>query len=146
MSQPVMRISDTLKLAQRTHLWLGGLEVASIWLHLHLFVRFIHWHMAAKAACDPFGKYPKFKNWCVLFLIRGVGGLFFDDLSLGTFDQICLRSGEILLENPTLEFSKKDKPHLMAKDKEISKNIGGEDMLNSTLCMTGGLFLVCSQR
>jgi coproporphyrinogen III oxidase len=56
----------------------------------------INWHMAAKAACEPFGKnlYPKFKNWCDQYFFlphrketRGVGGLFFDDLNLGTFDQ-----------------------------------------------------------
>jgi coproporphyrinogen III oxidase len=50
----------------------------------------IHWHKAAKAACDPFGKdlYPRYKKWCDDYFYlkhrdetRGVGGLFFDDVN-----------------------------------------------------------------
>jgi coproporphyrinogen III oxidase len=50
----------------------------------------------AKDACDPFGKevYPKYKKWCDDYFYmkhrdeqRGVGGLFFDDLNEGGFDQ-----------------------------------------------------------
>jgi coproporphyrinogen III oxidase len=49
-----------------------------------------HWHRVAKAVCDPFGDdlYPRWKRWCddYFFLkhrgeTRGVGGLFYDDLS-----------------------------------------------------------------
>ena len=50
----------------------------------------VHWHRTARAACEPFGAevYPRFKAWCDEYFFlphrgetRGVGGLFFDDLS-----------------------------------------------------------------
>jgi coproporphyrinogen III oxidase len=56
----------------------------------------VHWHQTAKAACDPFGGqvYADYKRWCddYFFLkhrgeTRGVGGLFFDDLNAGGFEQ-----------------------------------------------------------
>ncbi|OUR73864.1 coproporphyrinogen III oxidase [Methylophaga sp. 41_12_T18] len=56
----------------------------------------IDWHQTAKSACDPFGDdvYPRYKKWCddYFFLkhrgeTRGVGGLFFDDLNEGGFEQ-----------------------------------------------------------
>jgi len=56
----------------------------------------ILWHQMAKDACDPFGEevYPKYKKWCDDYFYmkhrdeqRGVGGLFFDDLNDGGFDQ-----------------------------------------------------------
>ena len=56
----------------------------------------IHWHQTALAACQPFGDdvYPKYKKWCDDYFYlkhrnetRGVGGLFFDDLNTGDFDQ-----------------------------------------------------------
>ena len=56
----------------------------------------LHWHRAAKAACDPFGEelYPKFKAWCDDYFYlrhrnetRGVGGLFFDDVNEPDFEQ-----------------------------------------------------------
>jgi coproporphyrinogen III oxidase len=55
----------------------------------------IHWHKAAKAACDPFGDdlYPRYKAWCDEYFFlkhrdetRGVGGLFFDDVNEAGFD------------------------------------------------------------
>jgi len=55
----------------------------------------IHWHRIARQACDPFGDdvYPRYKKWCddYFFLkhrneTRGVGGLFFDDLNEGGFE------------------------------------------------------------
>lgn len=55
-----------------------------------------HWHLAAKAACDPFGEdiYPRFSQWCDEYFYlkhrdepRGVGGLFFDDLNELGFEQ-----------------------------------------------------------
>ena len=56
----------------------------------------VHWHQAAKAACDPFGEgtYPRLKKWCDDYFYlphrkepRGVGGLFYDDLNEWGFDQ-----------------------------------------------------------
>jgi coproporphyrinogen III oxidase len=74
--------------------WFGGGFDLTPFYPFHEDV--ISWHLAAKAACDPFGKnlYPKFKHWCDQYFFlphrnetRGVGGLFFDDLNLDTFDQ-----------------------------------------------------------
>jgi len=54
----------------------------------------VHWHTIARDLCAPFGAnaYPKYKRWCddYFFLkhrgeMRGVGGLFFDDLNAGGF-------------------------------------------------------------
>ncbi|HIB27820.1 oxygen-dependent coproporphyrinogen oxidase [Candidatus Thioglobus sp.] len=54
------------------------------------------WHQTAKEACDPFGEevYPKYKKWCDDYFYmkhrdeqRGIGGLFFDDLNKGSFDE-----------------------------------------------------------
>jgi coproporphyrinogen III oxidase len=56
----------------------------------------IEWHQTTKSACDPFGEdvYPRYKKWCDEYFYlkhrdetRGVGGLFFDDLNEGGFDQ-----------------------------------------------------------
>ena len=56
----------------------------------------ILWHQTAKDACDPFGEdvYPKYKKWCDDYFYmkhrdeqRGIGGLFFDDLNQGGFDE-----------------------------------------------------------
>lgn len=55
-----------------------------------------HWHRTARAACEPFGKdvYPRFKRWCDEYFFirhrgecRGIGGLFFDDLSEWGFER-----------------------------------------------------------
>ncbi len=49
-----------------------------------------HWHQTAQSACEPFGSevYGKYKKWCDDYFFlkhrnepRGIGGLFFDDLS-----------------------------------------------------------------
>jgi coproporphyrinogen III oxidase len=56
----------------------------------------LHWHHTARAACEPFGPdlYPKYKDCCDRYFFlphrdetRGVGGLFFDDLSEGGFER-----------------------------------------------------------
>ena len=56
----------------------------------------IHWHLTARAACQPFGDdlYPRLKHWCDQYFClphrheaRGVGGLFFDDLNEGGFQR-----------------------------------------------------------
>jgi len=55
-----------------------------------------HWHTIAQRACVKFGPevYPRFKKWCDDYFFlkhrnepRGIGGLFFDDLNEGGFDQ-----------------------------------------------------------
>jgi coproporphyrinogen III oxidase len=55
-----------------------------------------HWHRVARDTCTPFGAevYPRYKDWCDRYFYlkhrgetRGVGGLFFDDLSAWGFDR-----------------------------------------------------------
>ena len=56
----------------------------------------VHWHRVSRDACLPFGEdvYPRYKQWCDDYFYlkhrnepRGIGGLFFDDLNEGGFDQ-----------------------------------------------------------
>ena len=56
----------------------------------------VHWHRAARDACVPFGQgvYPRMKAWCDDYFYlkhrgepRGVGGIFFDDLTEWGFDR-----------------------------------------------------------
>ena len=56
----------------------------------------VHWHQAARAACEPFGPevHPRFKRWCDDYFFikhrnepRGIGGLFFDDLNDWGFER-----------------------------------------------------------
>ena len=56
----------------------------------------VHWHEAARAACEPFGAdlYPRYKQWCDEYFYlkhrnetRGVGGLFFDDVNEQGFEK-----------------------------------------------------------
>jgi coproporphyrinogen III oxidase len=55
-----------------------------------------HWHQTAADACADFGDdvYLRYKQWCDDYFYikhrdeqRGIGGLFFDDLNQGGFDQ-----------------------------------------------------------
>ena len=56
----------------------------------------LHWHTVARDACLPFGAdvYPRYKDWCDRYFYlkhrdetRGVGGVFFDDLSEWGFER-----------------------------------------------------------
>ena len=56
----------------------------------------IHFHNMCKRSLDPFDTscYPRFKQWCDEYFFlkhrnepRGIGGIFFDDLSAGGFEQ-----------------------------------------------------------
>lgn len=56
----------------------------------------VFWHQSAKDACTPFGDevYSKYKKWCDDYFYikhrdeqRGIGGLFFDDLNEGSFEE-----------------------------------------------------------
>ncbi|HRC84016.1 MAG TPA: oxygen-dependent coproporphyrinogen oxidase [Thermoanaerobaculia bacterium] len=56
----------------------------------------VHWHRVAREACLPFGEqvYARYKEWCDRYFFlphrseaRGVGGLFFDDLSEWGFER-----------------------------------------------------------
>ncbi len=56
----------------------------------------VHWHTTARDACERFGDdiYPRYKKWCDDYFYikhrneqRGIGGLFFDDLNEGGFEQ-----------------------------------------------------------
>lgn len=55
-----------------------------------------HWHLMAQAACESFGNdvYARYKKWCDEYFYlkhrnesRGIGGLFFDDLSEWGFEK-----------------------------------------------------------
>lgn len=55
----------------------------------------VFWHQTAKQTCDEVDEsyYPKFKKWCDEYFYikhrkeaRGVGGLFFDDINEGGFE------------------------------------------------------------
>ena len=84
-------------------------------------VRF--WHQTAKDACTPFGDgvYEKYKNWCDDYFHlkhrdepRGVGGLFFDDLNEGGFDE-----GFAFMQSVGDHFVKAYRP-IMAKRKDTA--------------------------
>ncbi|MGP4845410.1 oxygen-dependent coproporphyrinogen oxidase [Marinobacter sp. 1Y8] len=56
----------------------------------------VGWHRVAEQACAPFGDdvYPRYKRWCDEYFNirhrqepRGIGGLFYDDLNTGNFQQ-----------------------------------------------------------
>lgn len=85
-------------LAEKPHAepiwWFGGGFDLTPFYPFHEDV--VHWHQTAKDACDAFGAdvYQRYKDWCDEYFFlkhrnetRGVGGLFFDDLSEGGFQQ-----------------------------------------------------------
>ena len=72
--------------------WFGGGFDLTPFYPVHEDV--LHWHRVARDLCAPFGsdRYAEHKAWCDRYFFlkhrneaRGVGGLFFDDLS-GDFD------------------------------------------------------------
>lgn len=74
--------------------WFGGGFDLTPYYPFHDDV--VHWHQAAKAACEPFGAdlYARYKAWCDDYFYlrhrdetRGVGGLFFDDVNDAGFDR-----------------------------------------------------------
>ncbi|MGM0536021.1 MAG: oxygen-dependent coproporphyrinogen oxidase [Pseudomonadota bacterium] len=74
--------------------WFGGGFDLTPYYPVHEDV--LHWHRKAREACVPFGDevYPRYKAWCDDYFYlkhrdetRGVGGLFFDDLNAGGFDE-----------------------------------------------------------
>ena len=73
--------------------WFGGGFDLTPFYPVHEDV--LHWHRVAKNLCEPFGadRYAVHKTWCDRYFFlkhrneaRGVGGLFFDDLS-GDIDE-----------------------------------------------------------
>lgn len=71
----------------------GGFDLTP---YYPVFEDVVHWHRVARAACAAFGDdaYPRYKAWCDDYFYlkhrdetRGVGGLFFDDLNEGGFEQ-----------------------------------------------------------
>ncbi len=74
--------------------WFGGGFDLTPFYPVHEDV--LHWHRTAREACagGPPGDYARFKAWCDRYFYlphrketRGVGGLFFDDLSEPDFDR-----------------------------------------------------------
>jgi len=71
----------------------GGFDLTP---YYPVFEDVVHWHQVARDACAPFGEgvYERYKAWCDDYFYlkhreetRGVGGLFFDDLNEGSFEE-----------------------------------------------------------
>lgn len=71
----------------------GGFDLTP---YYPVFEDVVHWHRVARDACAPFGEgvYERYKAWCDDYFYlkhreetRGVGGLFFDDLNEGSFEE-----------------------------------------------------------
>jgi coproporphyrinogen III oxidase len=88
--------------------WFGGGFDLTPYYPVHEDV--LHWHRTARAACAgcPAGTWERYKAWCDRYFFlphrnetRGVGGLFFDDLSEWGFDAcfaFARRVGDAFLE------------------------------------------------
>jgi coproporphyrinogen III oxidase len=97
--------------------WFGGGFDLTPYYPFHEDV--IEWHEAARSVCLPYGEdlYPRFKALCDQYFFlphrnetRGVGGLFFDDLDLGGFNQtleFVLKVGQIFAETYLQIFEKR---------------------------------------
>ena len=64
----------------------------------------VHWHRAASEVCSEFGPdlYRKLKQWCDEYFFlkhrneaRGIGGIFFDDLSCWSFERCLAFTGKV---------------------------------------------------
>ena len=107
----------------------------------------LHWHRAAKAACDPFGPdvYAKYKDWCDRYFFlkhrnetRGVGGLFFDDLNEWGFEsrsRSCAASATTTCRR-TCRSSRSARTRPTASGSGTSSSTAGDVMLNSTWSTT----------
>nr|WP_287837068.1 oxygen-dependent coproporphyrinogen oxidase [Halomonas sp.] len=71
----------------------GGFDLTP---YYPVFEDVVHWHQVTREACAPFGEgvYERYKAWCDDYFYlkhreetRGVGGLFFDDLNEGSFEE-----------------------------------------------------------
>ena len=109
----------------------------------------LHWHRAAKAACDPFGPdvYARYKDWCDRYFFlkhrnetRGAGGLFFDDLNEWGFEKsfAFMRSIGIATRPRTCRSSNVASTPLTVSGSATSSSTGGDVMLNSTSSTTAG--------
>jgi coproporphyrinogen III oxidase len=82
------------KAGQPAAWWFGGGFDLTPYYPVDADVR--HWHTVARDACLPFGEdvYPRYKDWCDRYFFlkhrgetRGIGGIFFDDLSEWGFER-----------------------------------------------------------
>ncbi len=98
LNEPTSHANELIIVAEKegepTIWWFGGGFDLTPYYAFHEDV--LEWHKTARAACQPFGDevYANYKKWCdeYFFLThrnetRGVGGLFFDDLNEGGFEQ-----------------------------------------------------------
>ncbi len=115
----------------------------------------LHWHRAAKAACDPFGPdvYAKYKDWCDRYFFlkhrnetRGAGGLFFDDLNEWGFEKTFafMRSvGDSLRARVPADRRRSARTRRTASASGTSSSIAGAVMLNSTSSTTAARSSAC---
>jgi len=114
----------------------------------------VHWHQTAKNACAGFGDdvYSRFKGWCDEYFYlkhrqeaRGVGGLFFDDLTSRASKRVLrfyVRSATATFP-PTNPFLRRAKISPTARESGNSSFIVVAATLSLTWCMTAALCSAC---